>query len=282
MTITKITEDNSALYAHLIPEDLIDDLNREFYRGMIAEDEDSSEAKAGIIWELKNFEDESVPTEAEICWFKVSDIYGGDELFQAFDKSTCEEGVVKITIETKELETYEKTLLEQAGFSIEKAESRDICVTVGELSALNLGGKKIPPYIMKLSEISARQFKSGIMTSVFHGKYGILDDLPFLPMTRYDSEISSCVITDDKVTGLLLVHKTMTGELIVELLFAIQPDASINLLNMMRFSIRVAANQCNECDKVILRRHNKVSEALVTKLFPGKKGESVIRGHKDV
>jgi hypothetical protein len=76
--------------------------------------------------------------------------------------------------------------------------------------------KKLPAYIKSLSDITARQYKAAIMTSVFHGRYGLLDDLPFLPMTRFDPDISSCIITDEKVNGLILVHKTMENEYIVE------------------------------------------------------------------
>ena len=53
--------------------------------------------------------------------------------------------------------------------------------------------------IKPLSVVSSRQFKAGVMTSVFHGRYGLLDDLPFLPMTRYDADISCCIETDDKI-----------------------------------------------------------------------------------
>ncbi len=195
---------------------------------------------------------------------------------------TFGEGVQKVSFELGRLEPVERSLLEEFGFELKETESRDLIVSVGELSALNLGKKKIPPYIISLSDITARQFKAGIMTGVFQGKYGILDDLPFLPMNRFDPFISCCVITDDRVGGFLLVHKTLSGVFIVELFFAVQPDANINLLNMMRYSIRTAAKLCDESDRVILRRHNSASEELIKKLFPNKKGALVIRGQKDV
>ncbi|MCR4589308.1 MAG: hypothetical protein K5668_00620 [Lachnospiraceae bacterium] len=79
---------------------------------------------------------------------------------------------------------------------------------------------------------------------------------------------------------MLLVHETASGFFMVELLFAMQPDANINLLNMMRYSIRAAGELCDRDTKVILRRHNKISAELVKKLFPDKKGVKVTKGEK--
>ncbi len=80
-----------------------------------------------------------------------------------------------------------------------------------------------------LSEITHRQFKAGIMTCVIHDRYGLLEDLPFLPMTRFDPDLSCCIETDGSVNGFLLVHKITRGPFRVELFFAEQPDANMNL-----------------------------------------------------
>ena len=118
------------------------------------------------------------------------------------------------------------------------------------------------------------------MTSVLHGRYGLLDDLPFLPMNWFDTELSSCVITDGAINGLLLVRRITEGLYRVELLFAMQPDANINLLNLMRYTIRAAMKNRSADDVVILRRHSASTVALVKKLFPGRKGDEIIRGEK--
>ncbi len=62
--------------------------------------------------------------------------------------------------------------------------------------------------------------------------------------------------------------------------FALQPDANINLLNMIRLSIRQAAMHRSSETGVLLRRHTPAAAALVKKLFPGKSGEPVISGSR--
>lgn len=57
-----------------------------------------------------------------------------------------------------------------------------------------------------------------------------------------------------------------------------QPDASINILNMMRHSIRMASKNRSSDTGVLLRRHSSYVTDLVKKLFPDKKGEPVIKG----
>lgn len=280
MTITEINEDNIFRYTDLIPAGLLGELSREYCGGLAGDDDENDEPAASIVWEIRGVEDDNVPVEAEILWFEVSDGAEGSELLQAFEDKMRESRVSRVSFELAGTGGPEESLLEAAGFATEKAESRDIYVTVSELCRLKLGTKSIPDYIKSLSEITPREFKTAVMTSVFHGKYGLLDDLPFLPMTRFDPDISSCVITDGKVNGLILVHEVTSGTFIVELLFVMQPDASISLLNMMRYSIRTAGSLCNEDDLVILRRHNPETEKLIKKLFPEKKGASVTRGEK--
>ena len=281
MIITEITEENRTEYKEMVSDEVLSDLSRNCLKGLSGREEGSGGVRAVIIWMVKDHEDEHARAEAEILCFWTFDEAVGEELFHAFEKHIIADKVSRISFEFDELGTRERDLLANSGFEIKEAESRDICVSVGELSGLKLGRKKIPPYVKSISEISVMQFKTAIMASVFCGRYGILDDLPYLPMARYDQSISCCVITDDRVNGLLLVHKEEDGGFIVELLFAVQPDADINLLNMMKFSIDTAVRLCDREERVILRRHNKLTEALVKKLFPDKKGAVVIRGQKN-
>lgn len=64
----------------------------------------------------------------------------------------------------------------------------------------------------------------------------------------------------------------------VEPLFAIQPDANMNLLNMIRFSIAAASRSASPEARVLLQRHNKATLQLIKKLFPNKKGDTVVLG----
>ncbi|MCR5774007.1 MAG: hypothetical protein K6G42_02865 [Lachnospiraceae bacterium] len=284
MSVIEITEENSFQYEGQVPRNFLNDLGRRYHRGMACEAGSIDTPPTMIFWKIINLEDDNVPTEAEILCFTAEDESEGEELLAAFFQETESDGAERVTFELESLSPTEEKLLSGAGFEITEEESRDIRVTIEELSALgfNQREKYLPDYIKCLSELSDRQFKAGIMECAFHGMYGLSDDLPFLSMTHYDPYISSCIITDDKVNGFILVNKVMSGEFIVELLFCMPPDASRNLLNMMRFSIREAMELCDMDDTVILRRHNKATYELVKRLFPDKKGDGVLKGGKTV
>lgn len=280
MTITQITEENNAQLADLIPAETRSNLGREYFRGLAANN-DNGLPDAVIVWEIKSLEDETEPTRAEILCFEASDRAGGEELLDAFEQSVQTAGIHLITFELDSMGEMPKSILSDSGYRLTEDESRDITVSVSEFSSLKLAEKSAPEYIRSLSDITSRQFKAAVMTSVFHGRYGLLDDLPHIPVTRFDPDISSCVITDDRVRGLLLVHGTKNGNYIVELLFSAEPDANINMLNMIRHSVRQAKRICSMDDRVILRTSTQAAKLLVKKLFPGKTGMRVIKGEKN-
>ncbi|MCR5746114.1 MAG: hypothetical protein K6G03_00215 [Lachnospiraceae bacterium] len=280
MGVIPITEENISQYAGNISSELFNEFKREYFKGLVYDKEVTDKSFTFIIWNLKNVEDEDTPTEAEILWIQAEDQLEGEELLTAFYLEMNNNNVKRISFEFESLNNVEKSILTGKGFEIKEAESRDLRVSVGELYDLEINQRErsIPEYIKSLSDISEKDFKNGILECVFHGRYGILDDLPLLPMTYYDPDISTCIITDNKVNGFILVHKTLSGEFIVELLFCMPPDASENLLHMIRHSVRLADEVCEKEDIVILRRHNKATHGLCKKLFPEKKGVTVLKG----
>ncbi|MCR5237058.1 MAG: hypothetical protein K6E34_07635 [Lachnospiraceae bacterium] len=282
MMIRDITEENVGDYLDYIPMELLGEIKREYWRGLAGTDDASGSMTAGVLWELKNMEKEDEPNEAEIMWFSSDDASDGEELLGTLNESLKKDQVKRVFFELPSLSSEEEKALSDFGYTLESAESRDIYVTAEEISALKIAKKKPEDYVYPLSDIAPRQFKAGIMTCIFHDRYGLLEDLPFLPMTRFDPDISCCIQTDGSVDGFLLVHKITKGPFRVELFSAMQPDADIHLLNMMRFAAQALARLETPDTKVLLRRHHKGSTELIKKLFPGKKGETVRRGERKV
>ncbi len=278
MMIREITEENIQGYLDFIPAELLGEIKREYWRGLAGTEETSDGMTAGVLWELKNMEDEEEANEAEIMWFYAKNASDGEGVLESLNRSLKNDEVKRVYFEIPSLSDEEEKALSASGYTLEITESRDIYVSAEEIGTLKISKKKPESYVHSLSDISPRQFKAGIMTCVFHDRYGLLEDLPFLPMTRFDPDLSCCVLTDGSVDGFLLVHKITGGPFIVELLFAEQPDADIHLLNMMRFAARAVARLESPETKVLLRKHNKGSTELIRKLFPGKKGEMVCRG----
>ena len=281
MNIFDITEENRDELKGIIDEETLMSIGREYYWGIAGTDEDSRELKAALIWELKGRDDEKRDTGSEIIAFMAPNEKSGEEILENYSDRAEYDSVKKSCFEFPELLNTELESMEKKGFELKEVESRDIFVTVGELNDLSFIGKKTPPYIKGLSDITEKQFKAGLMASVLHDRFGLLEDLPFLPISWYDMDISSCIITDGKINGLLLVHETADAVLRVELLFAMQPDANINLLHMIRRSVKKAAELKDSNVRVLLRRHSKMTLELVKKLFPDKKGEKAMRGKRD-
>ena len=281
MRIIELTDENAAYYEPFLKQEFLANIGREYHSGLVVEKEDSEEVDAAVFWELKNLDDYEKDTVSEILSLSASESEECDELLRVYNKKNRNSATEISYFEFEELDDLRRASFDRDHYRIKHSESRDIMVTVGELSELGIADKKPPRYIRCLGELSTREFKTGIMTSVLHGRYGLQDDLPFLPMDWFDPELSSCVITDDTVNGFLLIHKVKPGLYRVELLHAMQPDANINLLNMIRYSIRAAVKLNSPEDKVILRRNSKATAALVKKLFPEKKGEAVFLGAKE-
>ena len=275
MIFEQLLEENSMDYFGMIPDDCLFNIDREYVRGIVGQDNRTREMTAVIVWELKNVESEKLPTEAEVLWFYAMDENSGGEILKEFEKNLYVDEVHRTWFEMQELSNEEQAALKAAGYSVTETESIDLTFTCKELSSFNLLKRDPPDYIMSLSELTSREYREGIMTTVFHGRYGLLDDLPFIPMSRFDPYISSCVFLDDKVKGFLLVHEKKSGDFMPELFFAIEPDANLHLLQMLHFSVRSAVYYRAPEDTIIVRRHNDATKKLTAKLFPGKKGENV-------
>ena len=278
LMIVDITEENREQYSNFVPEQYLSDIGREYFRGIAGLDNNTQEPIAAVIWEVHNLSKEEVANQAEIHWFSAQNEEDADALLQAFDCGIINEDVRSTVFEFEKLRDHEISVFEKAGFVIKSTEGIDIFVTVEEIGKLDIAKKKAKDYVVSLSEVSNFQFMAGIMNSAYHGRYGLLEDLPFLQMRRFDQKTSCCVTTDNTVTGLLLVYLMMPELYRVELLSAEKLDAAINVLNMLRFSIQAAQKNCKPTDKVLIRRHNRTVTDLCKKLFPGKKGREVIRG----
>ncbi|MCR5502812.1 MAG: hypothetical protein K6F53_07370 [Lachnospiraceae bacterium] len=278
MDIERITEENVQEYMDHLSPDMAESMGREYFRGIGLKENGAPEG--ALIWEIKNAEDEDADRESELMFLGLADTADGGELFRVYSDEAEEEEVVRTFFELPDTDPSLEKLLSGQGFSVKNTESRDIIVTVGELSSLDLSKGKVPPYVCGVGELMARQYRRGIMNCLFQKRKGLLEDIGELPMSFFDQEVSSCVITDEKVNGFLLVHQTAGGMLVVELMASFEPDAAVNMAMMMRRSITEAANLYPADTKVLLRRHNDQTRQLSARLFPKKKGETVLAGER--
>ncbi len=140
-------------------------------------------------------------------------------------------------------------------------------VTLEELSVLSVIKGIVPKYILPVCRLTINLFRRGIAKCVSDNRKGIIEDLEFLPINWYDTDVSCCVYNGGSVNGFLLVNKTATGKIVVDLFFAYEPEAGKNLLYMINFSVRVALKKYPKDTVVKLVIHNEISAALVKKYF---------------
>ena len=278
MELVRINENNLGELEERIPPDVAENIGREYYRGIATADGDASDG-AALVWELKNAE-ALENKSAELIWMSDPSGQYGEELLAEFRGEAGEENLERTFFELPPDEDL-KALLTDQGFSVEEREGKDLYVSIRELSAHGIASGKVPGYVMGLGELLARQYRRGIMNCLFNSRKGVLEDLAYLPMSWFDQEVSSCIMTDGKASGFFLVHETPSGILKVEFLFAFEPDAQTNLFYMVRRSIQAAAEKFSPETLVRLPRHNDAAMRLTQKLLPGKKGLPVMAGERE-
>lgn len=176
MNIIELNEGNITDYKNIIDPDAAENIGREFYHGIAAESDEASYSGA-LIWEYKNVEDDA-DTDAEIVFINAESKEVTKELLSEFDKLSSGEDVVRSFFEAFDIRDEVKEGFAGDGFSVSAGESRDLFVSVSDLSAL-AAKKKVPPKIVGLNDIEEVQFMQGVLNCLFCGKKGIVDDLQY-------------------------------------------------------------------------------------------------------
>lgn len=276
MSIVEINESNTDVFEDMMGPDLTADLEREFFRGLGALSEDGKPVGC-LVYELKNKE-EDVETKSEIMLITADDESIREELMDTYKASVRVEEVTESYYEMTDLEWGE--FFQKAGFTNDQIEGSDIVITVGEFIESPVMKGRIPEHIGSIGSLVLRRFRKGITRFLFAGKKGLLEDLAYLPINWFDTEVSSYSEADGKVDGFLLVRHTPSGSLDVKLFIAAGPDSIINLVSMLRYSVRKASELYPPDTKIVMKRHNNETRAFTKKLFPNAKGAPAIKGER--
>ncbi len=278
MAVVDINEDNLERFSDLLGS-FAESIGREYYFAICVEE--GADVLSYMCWQLIDV-DEDADTKSEIKAFYSTTDTAAAEMLEFYNSRVEKSKVTSTYFELPaESASAYSSAFENAGFSVEEAEGQTITVTVGDLDKIPLSKKKVPEYVMAVSSLMVRSFRKGITNCMFHGcTGGLLPDVSFLPISWYEPEISCYVETDGKPNGFLLVHRNSNDVLEVQMLFAFGPDYVLNVAQMVAFAMAAAVTQYSPQTKVTLRRHNKATAALAAKLFPGIKGEQVLKGKK--
>lgn len=276
--IIEITEDNVDELSEYLGDDMAENIGREYFFGLSSVDA-LDEPTSAIVWCVKNTESFD-DAESEICFFYADNEDDGKELIDEYTERIPDDNVIRSLFEFEDIRDISCEILESSGFQTEKKEGKNLYGTLEEFMKPKLTGRKTPSYIVSLGSISQLQFRQGITNCMFSGRVGVNEDLAMLPMDWYEEDISSCMVTDEKVNGFFLIHRKPSGILMPVLLYASGVDAQKNMLKMLRFSVNSAKERYPGDTKVQILRHDEKTAALADHLLPGQKGKEVLTGER--
>lgn len=279
MELVSLNIMNKLDYEGILDPDVSENIGREYYRGIIAVDE-GSEPSAVMVWEYKNLE-ENNDTQAEICFMSSADEKAAEFLLSEFDEQASSNDVQRSFFDLCDLSEDITKCLAADGFQITEGEGRDLKLTVADLASVANSGKKAAKNIVGLNQITNLQFMQGVTNCLFHNRKGIVEDLEYLEKDWFDESISCGVITDNKVNGMLLIHRFPSGILMPVLFTAIGPDYKANLRNMIICSAQKAMAKYAEDTPVVVRRHSEAVRAITQKLWGDKTAGQTYQGSRE-
>lgn len=282
MSIIELDADNVVEYIPFMGEDMAENIQREFYRGIVIPSDTADGIAAGMVWEYRNFE-EDADTESVIEWIRIFDMEATDTLFDAYHEKIKSEGAVRshFVIPVKGYKN-EKEALKAAGFSAKLSEGDNIIVKLSELSAMPImKSRKVPHNIGTISELTLRKFRKGISKAISRGRKGLCEDLSYLSMGWFEGDVSCYSMDDDEISGFLLFHKLPSEMLSIQLMIGLDNNYDKNLLGMVRKFIVSMEEKYPPETKIVLNRHNSASLQLAEKLLPRGFGIPVYAGNRE-
>ena len=277
MKIEELNSENISDYEGIVNPDVAESIGREFYHGIVAVD--GASPSGALVWEYKNLEDDA-DTNAEIFFAGSESADAAKSLLTEFDEQVSSCDTVRSFFELSSLSDELIKGFKDKGFELTDGESRDMRLTVADLKPLMALKKKLGDHIVGLDTLMSLQFLQGVTNCLFRGKKGLVEDLEYVDKEWFDESISSCAITDGKVSGMLLVHRFPSGILMPVLFNAMGPDSKIDLLSMIAFTARKTVSNYPEETPVVIRRHNEMVGALAKKLFGDRPAGQAVHGSR--
>ena len=277
--IRDITDATEEEYEEILDEEMIQNLDREYYRAIAAFDKEDV-VKGVIVWVNRNVNSEE-DVFVSIEMIKADGEDCAEDLIRGYIEWADEVGIDKTVFELSILDKEYIKVFEDNGFVVKEKEGESIVVTIEELSKIKSLTKVDGKYsIVPLSDIYTLQFKRAVSNCVIAGKLGLEDDIFMLPKNWFDEELSCCILEEDVVTGLFLIHCRKEGPLVPELMVSSGSDSDKHILGMLRFSAEAMIQKYDSDKEIIINRHNDKVRQLCGYLFPGKKGTAVLAGER--
>ncbi len=116
--------------------------------------------------------------------------------------------------------------------------------------------------VHSLGELSLQQLAEGLDLCLFKGGYCMLPDPFSYPLENYDLKISSCIVRDGCVDGMMLFELKNEEGLKLLAVFSAGEDPEDDIEAMASFSVDKALDKCSLRTKVIYEEGNKNTDFL--------------------
>ena len=283
MIIEKITSENMYEYDRLIPPDVLENsVDREYHKGVALHREEGGEPLCVLMCATTGAGWDGNVKALVIEWIYVAEAEAFNILLEKVKEEAAKEDVVRLRVEIPVDDTEKKQLLLANGFEMHNRESLILETSVNEIADIKQFKGVIKGDVVPIDELFTREFRRAITNFIFHGARGLLEDAETLPMAWFDPELSCCFRTGEKITGMFLVKRTVSGILIPVLMFAFEPDAGVKLMMLLRYFVQTAEDIMPGDTRVLLCRFNENVRVLTDKLLPGKKGAEVLYFERDI
>ncbi|MDD6037310.1 MAG: hypothetical protein PUD20_00705 [bacterium] len=280
MELVTITSENKNRFLPYPDSDAAENIGRDGFQALALQTADNV-LGAVLIWRLEaSSDDTGASKKAVLTYFYAKNSDLGLMLLHACRQSCKSEGVSAIEFEFEE-EGRESELaaLELLGCTLNQTKSSTLSLTVADFMELPLSANaSLPDQITSIGALTLNQMRKGIANCQYRNRLGILPDLASLPLSRFEPQLSSCVVIDGCVCGFLLVHKTPSGILEAELITVSEPAGKQDMICMIRYTIRQLVTNYPADTGVLIHRCNDVSRALAGRIFPDQTGIPVISG----
>ena len=144
-------------------------------------------------------------------------------------------------------------------FSMRPALQKFIKRTLDGTKALKVGS---------IGELTYEQFRDGVELCEKKEHTGFLKHLLDVPVDYFDLDVSSYIMTEERVSGLCLVHFNRKAETVItELLFTSEGDSVRSIAELLRFTLLAANGKYPAGTTILLPNDEERHRQLVKKLF---------------
>lgn len=135
---------------------------------------------------------------------------------------------------------------------------------IAKLSIMKMGSSK---HIKSVEELSIYQFKRGLDNSEFGKRYTQLQNIEKLPITWFELQASCCVLIDNEVNGLVLVHKHSEEELEIVLIYSSAESDKLDIVRMIKMTLESICNNYKPETELVIRYSSLEEEQLFSRIF---------------